>query len=119
MQIKELDDQRHKHLHRSGAPWKDGNMTIRLEQRAKRPGALLADAKPRKTLTGILQARQGPGELLLKWEYLKFWHVLRVIYRDRLQVFIDIYLMSTVPATIKSCYPRLNLNSRANCRRYW
>uniref|UniRef100_A0A915JIU7 Uncharacterized protein n=1 Tax=Romanomermis culicivorax TaxID=13658 RepID=A0A915JIU7_ROMCU len=88
MQIKKLDDQRRRHLHRSGAPQREGMLASnnksspsnfwsthilfiirrillilylfridisRLERRARGPGAPLADAKHRKTLTGILQ----------------------------------------------------------------
>uniref|UniRef100_A0A915LCH9 Uncharacterized protein n=1 Tax=Romanomermis culicivorax TaxID=13658 RepID=A0A915LCH9_ROMCU len=57
MQIKELDDQGRRHLHRSGAPEKDkyDNSNNHLEQRAKGPGAPHADRKLRKTLLGILQ----------------------------------------------------------------
>uniref|UniRef100_A0A915JSB5 Uncharacterized protein n=1 Tax=Romanomermis culicivorax TaxID=13658 RepID=A0A915JSB5_ROMCU len=56
MQIDELDDQGHRHLHRSGAPQRIRKFNInRLERGAKGPGTWLADTKPRKTLTGILQ----------------------------------------------------------------
>uniref|UniRef100_A0A915KNL3 Transmembrane protein n=1 Tax=Romanomermis culicivorax TaxID=13658 RepID=A0A915KNL3_ROMCU len=55
IQIEELDDQWRKHLHGIGAPQSEGNLTIRLKRRAKGPGTPLADAKHRKTLTGILQ----------------------------------------------------------------
>uniref|UniRef100_A0A915I9X4 Uncharacterized protein n=1 Tax=Romanomermis culicivorax TaxID=13658 RepID=A0A915I9X4_ROMCU len=46
MQIDELDDQWRRHLHRSGAPQKDGNdkSTDRLERRARGPGAHLLTA---------------------------------------------------------------------------
>uniref|UniRef100_A0A915LBQ9 Uncharacterized protein n=1 Tax=Romanomermis culicivorax TaxID=13658 RepID=A0A915LBQ9_ROMCU len=57
MQIKELDDQRHRHLHRSGAPQRRKFDIKRLEQRARGPGPPPADTKYRKTLTGILQPK--------------------------------------------------------------
>uniref|UniRef100_A0A915KBJ8 Uncharacterized protein n=1 Tax=Romanomermis culicivorax TaxID=13658 RepID=A0A915KBJ8_ROMCU len=40
-------------------PLRTGDSLIRLEQRAKSPGAPLADAKHRKTSTGILQSHFG------------------------------------------------------------
>uniref|UniRef100_A0A915L838 Uncharacterized protein n=1 Tax=Romanomermis culicivorax TaxID=13658 RepID=A0A915L838_ROMCU len=47
-------------LHRSGVPLKDetDNSINCLEQRAKGPGAPLADCKHRKTYLGILQGLQ-------------------------------------------------------------
>uniref|UniRef100_A0A915I6E5 Uncharacterized protein n=1 Tax=Romanomermis culicivorax TaxID=13658 RepID=A0A915I6E5_ROMCU len=44
MQIDELDDQRRRHLHRSGAPQREGNSNNRLERRARGPGARLLTA---------------------------------------------------------------------------
>uniref|UniRef100_A0A915HM32 Uncharacterized protein n=1 Tax=Romanomermis culicivorax TaxID=13658 RepID=A0A915HM32_ROMCU len=49
MQIDKVDDQLCRHLHRSGAPQKDGKAIFHLERRVKGPGAPLAEASNRKT----------------------------------------------------------------------
>uniref|UniRef100_A0A915IWG7 Uncharacterized protein n=1 Tax=Romanomermis culicivorax TaxID=13658 RepID=A0A915IWG7_ROMCU len=55
MQIDELDDQRHRHLHRNGVPQKDQKLNRPCRAKGQGPRRQLADCELCKTHQGIQQ----------------------------------------------------------------
>uniref|UniRef100_A0A915J938 Uncharacterized protein n=1 Tax=Romanomermis culicivorax TaxID=13658 RepID=A0A915J938_ROMCU len=68
MQINKMDDQQRRHLHRSGAPQKDGNLILQKSKEPEAQALMLADGKRQEDLER--DPANGKGKLMLtkKWK---------------------------------------------------